>query len=285
MKRTNLCVFLASLIASTSVIAVTHTVNVSDFQFSPQMLTIDPGDTVEFVWVSGSHPVASDDGSWTTFSISGGNPSNELVLTTPGTYFYHCTAHGSPQNGMWGQITVSSPPPILATVQVADSTFTPQFLTIDPGDTVEFVWVSGDHLVESDDGSWPTFPITAADPTQHLILTTPGTYFYHCQIHGGPQIGMWGQITVTGTPASVSEATPPETYAIMHSPGQDVIRVWCSESDASAQVISVLGQVCSLSPTSQDAWTTVDVSGLPRGNYIVLLASDRGIVGSRLIHR
>ena len=39
--------------------AVTHTINQSGLSFSPAVLAIEAGDTVEWVWSGGSHTVTS----------------------------------------------------------------------------------------------------------------------------------------------------------------------------------------------------------------------------------
>src|SRR6185295_17796818 len=89
--------------------------------FSPQLLTIQVGDTVTWTHVgSFSHNVVADDGSFRCAAGcdgEGGNgtPSNSSwsftrTFNTAGTVGYHCEVHGSPGSGMFGTITVQGAP-------------------------------------------------------------------------------------------------------------------------------------------------------------------------------
>jgi plastocyanin len=80
-------------------------VNVSNFQFSPAILTVTIGTTVTWKGVSGSHTVTSDAGSPVVFDqpISQGGTVT-VTFTMVGTYHYHCSIHPS----MHGTIVVSA---------------------------------------------------------------------------------------------------------------------------------------------------------------------------------
>jgi len=100
----------------------THVVNVADFSFSPKNITIDVGDTVRWVWVSGDHTVTEGLGPFP----SGGEAFNEPVTTSTGNYEltfdtqflfdnprsanlyeYYCIPHFA--FGMKGSVKVTSP--------------------------------------------------------------------------------------------------------------------------------------------------------------------------------
>ena len=90
-----------------------------------------------------------------------------------------------------------------ATVQVqvaADGLkFTPQDVTINVGDTVEWVWVGSGHSTTSGtpgnpDGMWDS-GVHSAPFTFSFTFTTPGTFNYFCTPHGGC-CGMIGSVTV-----------------------------------------------------------------------------------------
>lgn len=83
------------------------TVIVRDYEFNPSILYVKEGDTIRFIWESGTHPVESDNADWATFTISNSNLKNDLKLNQQGTYGYHCTFHGSVGSGMFGTIYVS----------------------------------------------------------------------------------------------------------------------------------------------------------------------------------
>jgi plastocyanin len=87
------------------------------------------------------------------------------------------------------------------TVQVGPNgslTFSPQTLNIAAGDTVTFTNNGGFHNAVSDDGT--TFNSGAASSaawTYVATFPTPGTFGYHCTIHGAANNGMFGTINVT----------------------------------------------------------------------------------------
>ena len=94
-------------------------------------------------------------------------------------------------------------------------TFTPQFLTINAGDTVTFTNTGGFHNVASDPGAVTSFHCSTAcgasptgDPSgslwsQTITFSTPGTVGYHCEAHGSAGSGMFGTITVSPTPVDL----------------------------------------------------------------------------------
>ena len=110
--------FLAAglLLPQVSAWATTVIVQVRNNEYSPQVITIAPGDVVRFQWVEGVHPTASDSSpaSFTAFTPSAATPTRDVTFTTQGTYDYHCTAHGAAGRvGMWGSVTVRTATPML----------------------------------------------------------------------------------------------------------------------------------------------------------------------------
>ena len=88
--------------------------------------------------------------------------------------------------------------PTATQVCMVSSTFSPVTRTVTHGTTVQ--WVNGDnitHTVTSDPGSGETYDQTVAGGGNFsFTFNTPGTYTYHCQIHGAPGVRMHGTITV-----------------------------------------------------------------------------------------
>ena len=120
--------FVASLVAVTfSVFAqceADHTVDVSSFQYMPADLTIEAGESVAFVNMSGFHDV-----NGVTNSITGesfGNPADfslpaqmgsaggvclgVVTFDVPGTYNYDCSIGDHAAQGMVASLTVNAPP-------------------------------------------------------------------------------------------------------------------------------------------------------------------------------
>lgn len=83
------------------------TVTVTNYSFTPAMFTINPGDTVKWVWLNGHHnttPVSRPVGAATWYAdFSAGNTSFTYVPTVSGLYRYTCTYH----SGMDGQFFVT----------------------------------------------------------------------------------------------------------------------------------------------------------------------------------
>jgi len=86
---------------------------------------------------------------------------------------------------------------VQAKVQITGSAlaFSPSTVTIDAGQPVCWTWsqTSDQHNVSSDDGSFTSGPPSYSGTFQRTF-TTPGTYTYHCQVHGSS--GMVGTVTV-----------------------------------------------------------------------------------------
>ena len=111
MKNTFL--FLLLLFAATNVsFSTTYTITNSGFTFSPSSITINLGDTVNFVVSSIHFPRQVSQSTWD----ANGNTSNggfdlpagggTVILTQTGICYYVCVPHAS--MGMKGTITVNS---------------------------------------------------------------------------------------------------------------------------------------------------------------------------------
>lgn len=74
-------------------VAEKATVKVTSFMFSPKVLTVTPGTTVEWVNAGGRHTVEADDGSFKSEVLKQGDKF-EHKFDKAGTYAYHCEFHG-----------------------------------------------------------------------------------------------------------------------------------------------------------------------------------------------
>jgi plastocyanin len=115
--------------------ATTFTVTVGDggFLFSPDSLTIRPGDTVQWTWSATGHSSTSGSpgapsGFWDSGVLNQGATFSH-TFNAAGSFPYYCTPHGA-CCGMIGTVTVSSSTPTPA--PTATPTFTP---TPTPGGT------------------------------------------------------------------------------------------------------------------------------------------------------
>jgi len=92
--------------------ATSDTVQVSNFQFSPSTINASVGDTIVWIWKSGTHTTTSTavpTGAATWDSpMTSSNTSFSYKLTTAGSYSFICSIHPN----MTGTITVSGALPV-----------------------------------------------------------------------------------------------------------------------------------------------------------------------------
>lgn len=108
--------FLAGSVVATglgpdpSTAAARHDVIARTFEFSPRDLTIDPGDTVRWVWESGTHTVTEGTDCTVDTPLFNANlvpatPTFRYVFQSPGRVDYFCVPHCVIMN-MKGSVTV-----------------------------------------------------------------------------------------------------------------------------------------------------------------------------------
>ncbi|MCC7233361.1 MAG: T9SS type A sorting domain-containing protein [Bacteroidia bacterium] len=108
--KTTLLTMVTAFLLSTTLQAATHVVQVKNFEFDPQDLFVNVGDTITWNWVNGNHTTTSDSVpagalSWNN-PITSASPSFSYIVTEEGIYSYICTVHVS--MGMIGTITATS---------------------------------------------------------------------------------------------------------------------------------------------------------------------------------
>ncbi len=208
-----------------------------DFQFSPKDITINVGDTINFVNKGGAaHTAQASDGSFDSGSTEVGG-SYSHTFTTLGKVAYYCKFHGTAAGkGMAGTITVTAanasstggtnatPTTAAAagqgatvTVNVEDFQFTPKDITINVGGTINFVNKGAvAHTAQASDGSFDSGNLDAGQSFSQKF-SQPGKIIYYCKYHGAASgSGMAGTITVVqGASAGSSGAASPTTMANM----------------------------------------------------------------------
>jgi len=147
------------------------------------------------------------------------------------------------------------------TINITDDQFTPQTVTVNPGDTVTWVNHGSDqHTVTADGGAFDSGTLS---PGQQFsaIFNQPGTYAYHCKFHGGVGgVGMSGTITVTGNaqtyvgtqsasyvnPNANYYASVPSGYTTTYPTGTTAAGSSVNVAQLTAQVQSLLAQITAL---------------------------------------
>ena len=113
MKLTTPILFavLASLMVPSLAGAVTHTINQVNLTWSPSEITIEVGDTVEWVWSGGSHTVTSgtdlgdpEVGQLFDTPLNSSNTSVSFTFTQVGSQDFFCRPHLN--FGMTGTVSV-----------------------------------------------------------------------------------------------------------------------------------------------------------------------------------
>ncbi len=107
MRRALLAVLAISTCLWGASASRVHIILIQGFQFQPENLTVQAGDTVE--WKNADivpHTVTSDDKTFHSGLIQP-NHSWKLVARTPGSYSYSCTPHPN----MKGMLVVGRIPP------------------------------------------------------------------------------------------------------------------------------------------------------------------------------
>ncbi len=97
-------VFSIALATAPATIAVGHDVAIASFAFSPNSITIAPGDTVTWTNNDGTtHTVTGNNGSWGSANLANGQTFTHQFNET-GDFAYHCSIHTS----MTGVVHVAS---------------------------------------------------------------------------------------------------------------------------------------------------------------------------------
>ncbi len=214
-------ILIASLTAASS-FAITHTVSQDNLTFQPAVITIQVGDTVEWVWTSGVHTVTNgvdlsdpDLGSIFDAALDASNPTFSYTFNTVGEVPYLCRPHFG--LGMLGVVRVTSG--ITYTVNQVNLTFQPSDITIQVGDTVEWIWSSLAHTVTNGTdlgdpalGALFDEALDTFNPSVFFTFFTPGDVPYLCRPHF--LLGMTGIVRV-------STATPVE-----ENPGPSVLTLY-----------------------------------------------------------
>jgi plastocyanin len=95
-------------------------------------------------------------------------------------------------------------------VNVADSLYEPETITVQLGDTVAWNNTGAiPHTVSANDGSVESGNMNSGDGFAHTF-NQPGTFEYYCKYHAvkGSGIGMIGHVVVEGAPAPPPEPSP-----------------------------------------------------------------------------
>lgn len=284
MKKSLICsmaiVLLFALFNPDIASATKHTVSVQDFSFSPASIPdVTVGDTIRWVWVSGTHTttsttIPSGAVSW-NHSITSTSTSYEYKVLVAGTYNYKCTPHAA--MGM-----VAS---FVAKAQTASLSITPlnRDVSAAAGSTT-FAVTSNSSWTAVSDVSWCTVtPSGSGNGTLNAQYTDNPT-----------NASRVATITITVSGIAPTEATvtqsmgtlsvndnPANAFKIYPNPSNGKFTIAPGEKNnqtfSEVSILDQSGKLVYKYPGNGSENMTFDLSALPQGNYFVNIVTSEGI--------
>jgi len=160
--------------------------------------------------------------------------------------------------------------------------YTPQTLTIDVGDIVEWTWVTGTHNVNGSANEFPDNPegFTSGDAVSspHLYTHTfnlAGVYDYHCNVQFNGQshaTTQFGTITVLD-PSGISTEATNRAINLYPVPANDQLMLSLKGCTGvrSVDILNACGTLVRTLAVQDDRVNTLDLAGLPAGQYYLLM--------------
>ena len=179
------------------------------------------------------------------------------------------------------------------TITNSGTTFTPASVTIQVGDTVKFQIGSSHNAIEV---SQATYDANGSTPLPGFSVEfgggivaglTAGTHYYVCTPHAS--LGMKGKIIVNPATGINNFSSGSDKIIIYPNPttGKFVVQYEGSTSISGKQlplieVYNLSGKVVNSIPVLNEQ-TSVDMSALPAGNYIVRINDNENIISKAVL--
>lgn len=176
--------------------------------------------------------------------------------------------------------------------------FSPETVTINPGDQVRWEWVSGGHPSVAEDGvAFAAFNVTANNPATRGPFNTLGTIRYRCLPHsfqtttGGPWEGMVGRINVTNAPlATLDSKAAAVGLSVFPNPSKGLVTVTVNQkpgAEYKLRLSNIIGRevrTFTLRPDDTSKGMPLNLSDLPSGMYVYsVLLNDKVVATKRLV--
>lgn len=158
-------------------------------------------------------------------------------------------------------------------IEASGMTFTPNSLTINQGDTVEWTNLSGTHNVNGTQATFPTNPasfgnaVGAAPWTYSFVFTVAGNYVYQCDVHAP---NMAGAISVQPS-TSVAELQKETNVNVYPNPTADYFSIDAGQAIKSVSLINITGQLVKTYSETASQTNRFDVKALPKGVYFLTI--------------
>lgn len=166
-----------------------------------------------------------------------------------------------------------------------DPYFSPQFLTINLGDTVRWVNVQGWHSIDGTQASFPDNPatFTSGDAgsgwTYEFKFEVAGVYDYECPV-GDHGLTQFGTVTVLDIANDVNEIDA-IMFDFYPNPASSFLTIE-SKNAESYKLISVNGQVVK-EGSLNNGKTKVSINEIQGGNYILQVSNTNGTKSERIV--
>lgn len=180
---------------------------------------------------------------------------------------------------------------VTVTITVGDNFYSPQQVTIHPGDMVTWHYQGGtnSHPTAADDGTtWPVFILNTANPDMSLTFPKAGIIPYHCQFHGAPGTGMYGVITVAAALAVAPAQLTTAALRAYPNPATAEITLPLDQLPAgtlgTVQLLNALGSLVrtvEVAPGAPGRELTLSVADLPAGLYAYRLLAGREVLAAQ----
>ena len=289
MKKTLLIkmviILIIAILPLNRVFATKHVISVQNFTFSPASITdVIVGDTMRWVWVSGSHTTTSTTipasaPSW-DHPINSSNTSFEYIVTIAGSYNYKCTPHAS--MGMVGSFIATAPAPTLAVLPAN------QDVPAIAGSTT-FTVTSNSSWTASSDMTWCT--VTPSGTNDGSITAT-----YLANPTNAIRVAMITivvsgldplMVTVTQDLSSVSvNEIPGNTFRIFPNPTKGKFEVSLGNISNRPVEITVLDAIGTLVFSQWSDGTqncSIDLAAFARGSYFVRVETNEEVKVGKLL--
>ena len=267
-------VLVMTILPLASVFATKHVIDVQNYSFNPSSITnVQVGDTIRWVWVSGSHTttsttIPSGAASWDQ-PINSTSTFYEYKVMLPGTYDYKCTPHAA--MGMVGSFQVAA----AATLSVTPAN---QNVAATAGTTV-FSVVSNSAWTAASNMGWCTITtsgsgngsITAsfsANPTTNQRIATISVTVAGLPVQTTTvsQAGAAATLTVTPANQNVGSSSGSTSFSVISNTSWTSVSnaSWCTVSSSGTGSGSITAAYTANTSVSQRVATvTVTVSGGP----------------------
>jgi plastocyanin len=234
MKKTILSILLVLIIIGQG-FSAQHVITNSGTTFTPDSITINILDTVEFslanfhnaVEVSKDTYLAGDTTSNGGFRVPFGG--GKAVFHTLGVHYYVCQPHAA--IGMKGVINVVATRGTHVITNNLDFQFVPDSIQVEIGDTVYFSLLKYHNAVEVSETTFDANDTTSNGGFRlpfgggYVVMHDTGEHYYVCQPHVAMH-GMKGRIFVGNIPTGVpSVSSGPVNFDVYPIPATDNIKI------------------------------------------------------------